>query len=368
MRSLVRFALLFGFSTLPALAQAGSQDPSDFLPRYSVALGYNNIRANAPPATCGCFDMNGGFASGTYALKYWLNAAAEVTGGQAKNIGPLGQDLTLTTYTAGPQVVFRWTHFTPYAQALFGAAHGSDSYFPSGNTFSTGATSFAFTTGGGVDYHLNHRLAIRLVEAQYLHTTLPNGTNNQQNHLMLGAGVVFKFRGHYAQPTESHQRPEPVAPPAPPSPPTPPPPPAPPALPELSPSPAPEPVAPTSTTPAPVTPTEFHQGIRDIFFDYDSATLRPDTRQGVADAVAFLNAHPALRIQVGGYSDERGTIAYNFALSRRRAETARDALLAAGISANRVRAVSYGKSVEVCKEKDEACWQRNRRAAFLPEP
>ena len=193
--------LLFSLLFVPwASGQVSNADPSAFLPRYTAAVGYNNIRANAPPTNCGCFDMNGGFASGSVNLKYWLNVAAEVTGGHAKNIGPLGQDLTLLTYAAGPQVTFREHRFVPYVQALFGVAHGSDSYFPSATSFSSSATSFALTTGGGLDYHLNHRLAVRAIEVQYLRTGLPNGSTNEQSHLMLGAGVVFKFRGHYAQP------------------------------------------------------------------------------------------------------------------------------------------------------------------------
>lgn len=184
----------------PAQAQANPTDPASFVSRYTVALGYSNIRANAPPADCGCFDMNGGFASASYKLKYWLSAAAEVNGGHASNISPLGQDLTLTTYTVGPRITFRETRTVPFAQILFGAAHGSDSYFPTGTTYTTSATSFAFSTGGGVDIHLNHRFAIRPIEAQYLHTGFPNGTTNAQNHLLLGAGIVFKFHGQFAQP------------------------------------------------------------------------------------------------------------------------------------------------------------------------
>lgn len=189
-----------------AAAQAGPTDPAAFLPRYTVGLGFNNIRANAPPSSCGCFDMNGGFLSGSAAVNYWLSAAAEVTGGHATNIGPLGQSLTLTTYTVGPRVDFRLQRFSPYVQVLLGAAHASDSYFPENGTYSTSANSFAFSTGGGVEYFINHRFTIRVIEAQYLHTSFPNGGNDSQNHLMLGAGVVFKLRGHYAQPDSARAR------------------------------------------------------------------------------------------------------------------------------------------------------------------
>lgn len=204
--AVVLFTLLVASAPV-AQGQAGPMDPTSFVSRYTLAAGYNNIRANAPPTACGCFDMNGAFVSGSAELKYWLSAAAEVTAGHANNIGPLGQNLTLTTYTVGPRVTFRRQRFVTYVQALFGAAHGSDSYFPEGNSYSTNATGFAFSAGGGVDYHLNHRFAIKLIEAQYLHTDFPNGTNNGQNHLMLGAGLVVKFHGHYAQSNAPHVHP-----------------------------------------------------------------------------------------------------------------------------------------------------------------
>ena len=113
--STVALALSLATLGIPsAFAQMGSTDPTQFLPRYSVALGYSNIRANAPPGECGCFDMNGGFLSADYRLKYWLSAAVEVNGGHVKDIMPLGQDLTLTTYAAGPRVTFREARVSPF--------------------------------------------------------------------------------------------------------------------------------------------------------------------------------------------------------------------------------------------------------------
>jgi peptidoglycan-associated lipoprotein len=81
----------------------------------------------------------------------------------------------------------------PYGQVLFGIAHASDSYFPVGNSYETSATSFAYTAGGGLDVELNHRLAIRAIEGQFLHTGFPNASNNAQNHMVISAGIVFKL-------------------------------------------------------------------------------------------------------------------------------------------------------------------------------
>ena len=71
-----------------------------------------------------------------------------------------------------------------------------------------------------------------------------------------------------------------------------------------------------------------------------------------------------LKIVIGGYCDERGSNEYNLALGQNRADAARNALVTAGVAANRIRVVSYGKEKPFCSESTEACWQQNRRAGF----
>ena len=108
----------------------------------------------------------------------------------------------------------------------------------------------------------------------------------------------------------------------------------------------------------------FHQNVQDVFFDYDSYDLRPDGQQAVAQAAKYLAAHPAIKVIIGGYCDERGSAEYNLALGENRANAARTALTAAGVSASRVRVISYGKEKQFCTDQNEACWQQNRRAQF----
>jgi len=179
-----------------AWAQSAPQIKLFDATRYDFAVGYNNIRANAPPKDCGCFDMNGGFAFGSYHVNDWLRLAGEFTGGHSSNISPLGQGLTLLTFTGGPQISHRFGKFRPYGEVLVGGAHGSDSYFPSKTTSSTSASSFAFSTGGGLDINVTTNISLRAVDVQYLRTSFPNAVNNEQNQMMIGAGVVFKFYGH----------------------------------------------------------------------------------------------------------------------------------------------------------------------------
>jgi peptidoglycan-associated lipoprotein len=183
-----------------AIAQQRQSDPALIAPRFDLSLGYNNIRANAPPGGCDCFDMNGGYVSAGFHVKNWLSIAGEFTGGHANNISLLGQNLTLMTFMAGPRVAHTGHRIVPFGQVLFGGAQGSDSYFPTSTSSTSSASSWALSSGGGLDVNLTRRFAIRALEVQYLRTALPNGTNDAQNHFMIGAGLVIKFGGRYAPP------------------------------------------------------------------------------------------------------------------------------------------------------------------------
>ena len=77
-----------------------------------------------------------------------------------------------------------------------------------------------------------------------------------------------------------------------------------------------------------------------------------------------LSAHPKLKIVIGGYCDDRGSTEYNLALGENRANAVKQALVAAGVNADRMRTVSYGKEKQFCTEENEQCWQQNRRAGF----
>ncbi|WP_260705225.1 OmpA family protein [Edaphobacter flagellatus] len=108
----------------------------------------------------------------------------------------------------------------------------------------------------------------------------------------------------------------------------------------------------------------FHQNVQDIFFDYDSYDLRPDAQSSAQTAAAYLNAHTGIKLVIGGYCDERGSAEYNLALGENRANSAKTALVNAGVAASRIRVISYGKEKQFCTEQNESCWQQNRRAQF----
>jgi len=123
--------------------------------------------------------------------------------------------------------------------------------------------------------------------------------------------------------------------------------------------------------PAVVVPTntmsseeEFKANVQDIFYDYDTADIRSDAEATLSRDASYLVSHPDIKVVIGGYCDERGSNEYNLALGQNRAEAAKTALVTAGLGANRIRVVSYGKEKPFCTESTEECWQQNRRAGF----
>jgi peptidoglycan-associated lipoprotein len=109
---------------------------------------------------------------------------------------------------------------------------------------------------------------------------------------------------------------------------------------------------------------EFKANVQDIFYDYDTADLRSDAQATLSKDATYLVSHPNIKIVIGGYCDERGSNEYNLALGQNRADAAKNALINAGVAANRIRVISYGKEKPFCTESNEQCWQLNRRAGF----
>src|SRR5437660_1092026 len=78
-----------------------------------------------------------------------------------------------------------------------------------------------------------------------------------------------------------------------------------------------------------------------------------------------LRANPTT---IEGHCDERGSAEYNIGLGDRRANAAKEFLISQGVAANRINTVSYGKERPVCRDANEECYVRNRRAHFTPNP
>jgi peptidoglycan-associated lipoprotein len=109
----------------------------------------------------------------------------------------------------------------------------------------------------------------------------------------------------------------------------------------------------------------FNQNIKDAFFDYDKYDIRADAQQALAGDAQFLKTHPTIKFTIEGHCDERGSTEYNLGLGDNRANAAKQFLVQQGISADRIRTISYGKEKPFCTEHTEECWQQNRRAHLV---
>ena len=114
---------------------------------------------------------------------------------------------------------------------------------------------------------------------------------------------------------------------------------------------------------SPVTP--LGSPLKEIYFAFDKYDLSTGARATLKANGDWLRKNPAARIEIEGHCDERGTSEYNLALGAKRAQTAKDYLVTLGIPAGRISTISYGEETPVCREPNEACWQKNRRDRFV---
>jgi peptidoglycan-associated lipoprotein len=111
---------------------------------------------------------------------------------------------------------------------------------------------------------------------------------------------------------------------------------------------------------------EFNQTVGDrVFFETDQTNLTPTAQATLDKQAAWLNQYNRYTFTVEGHADERGTREYNFALGAQRAQTVHDYLAAKGVSASRMKTISYGKERPVAVCDDISCWSQNRRAVTV---
>jgi peptidoglycan-associated lipoprotein len=104
--------------------------------------------------------------------------------------------------------------------------------------------------------------------------------------------------------------------------------------------------------------------LADLRFDYDSAVLLESARPVLDRTAEWLRTYATVTLLVEGHCDERGTVEYNLALGERRAMAAYNYLVSLGISASRLKTISYGKEFPLDPGHAEEAWARNRRAHF----
>jgi peptidoglycan-associated lipoprotein len=99
-----------------------------------------------------------------------------------------------------------------------------------------------------------------------------------------------------------------------------------------------------------------------VFFGFNESTLSGDARATLGKQSDWLGRYPQVSVQVAGNCDERGTEEYNLALGQRRANSARDYLVAHGVSSARISTISFGKDRPSALGSDESAWAQNRNA------
>lgn len=116
----------------------------------------------------------------------------------------------------------------------------------------------------------------------------------------------------------------------------------------------------------PGSPQDFAVNVGDrVFFDSDSTELSATAQSTLDKQATWLNRYGNYAFTIEGHADERGTREYNFALGARRAEAAKNYLIARGVAGSRIKTISYGKERPVAVCDDISCWSQNRRAVTV---
>ena len=102
-----------------------------------------------------------------------------------------------------------------------------------------------------------------------------------------------------------------------------------------------------------------------VHFAFDSAAVLSKEQDKIVIVSEKLKSDPAALLIIEGHCDERGTEEYNRSLGERRALALREALANAGIDAQRIRTISYGKDKPADTGHDESAWSKNRRGEFI---
>jgi len=109
--------------------------------------------------------------------------------------------------------------------------------------------------------------------------------------------------------------------------------------------------------------------LRDIMFDYYRAEIRSTEMSKIADIAIYTNQNPSVRVGIDGSTDLlRGTNQYNAVLSQQRVGNVRDALIRAGVSADRIETGGFGAERAKCNDANELCSQRDGRVEVMARP
>jgi hypothetical protein len=189
LKSLLRYGVAF-IALVSAVLPARAQDRAAKLDLAVTFAADRSLKANTSENVW----LDGGSVELGANIWKGLGIGANVTGLHASSIGSSGIPLSLVTVTFGPRYRWHAQHkLSLYGEGLLGEANGFDSLFPSKNVAPSSTNALAFQIGGGMDYKLSRRFAIRVLDVSWVRTQLPNSSDDIQNNLRLGAGFVLRF-------------------------------------------------------------------------------------------------------------------------------------------------------------------------------
>ena len=157
-----------------------------------VSVRFAATEANAPPGTCGCFFLTGAAADAAVIFLPRLSAAVEVGGNTVDHVAGTNRGLSTITLLAGPRYTLPLGRLSVSAQTLFGAVRGFDADFVVGAVHADTNTAFGMALGGFAEFRLTPALAVRIAQVDYVQTNLPNGADNRQRNIRVGAGITFR--------------------------------------------------------------------------------------------------------------------------------------------------------------------------------
>jgi hypothetical protein len=162
-----------------------------------LGVSYLLERSKLAPGNCGCFWLQGGGVDGAVNLWNGLGVAASFTGSHAGGDAP-GVDVNTLTFAAGPRYTYTtWTgraderRLQIFGQGLFGEVYGFDGVYPASKAATSSANSLSIEAGAGVNLLFSKHLGVRLIQAEYVRTALPNNASNIQDDLRLSFGVTY---------------------------------------------------------------------------------------------------------------------------------------------------------------------------------
>ena len=105
--------------------------------------------------------------------------------------------------------------------------------------------------------------------------------------------------------------------------------------------------------------------VKEFMFDYDRSDIRYSESRKPAEVAAYMSQNPSVRLGIAGYTNTQSTDQYNLPLSQRRVATVRDALIQAGVPADRIETGTFGTDRFMCNSSPEQCSQREGRVEVL---